>query len=51
MDNISITLAWQGLALPSGGTHAHPQQIVFVNCLALYHKSPDFGQRQYKSRI
>ena len=26
------------------------QQIVFFNCLGLYHKSPDSGERQDKSR-
>ena len=25
-------------------------QIVFFNCLDVYHKSPDSGERQYKSR-
>ena len=26
------------------------EQIVFFNCFTLYHKSPDSGERQYKSR-
>jgi len=28
----------------------HQDQIVFFNCLDLYHTSPDSGERQYKSR-
>jgi len=27
------------------------EQIVFFRCLELYHKPPDSGQRQFKSRI
>jgi len=25
-----------------------PEQIVFFNCLDLYHNSPDSGERQYR---
>jgi len=43
----------------SGATHvlavapatAKTYQIVFFNRLDLFHTSPDFGERQYKSRI
>ena len=39
-----------GQQVPLGRQTLQGGQIVFFNCLDLYHKSPDSGQRQYKSR-
>jgi len=40
----------QGLAWLVATCDAGVEQTVFFNRLDLYHKSPDSGERQYKSR-
>ena len=34
----------------SGEEKRKKEQILLFNCLDLYHKSPDSGQRRYRSR-